>query len=82
MGEGNNFASVCTSLHSGVPTLAGVPILAFLGGTYLGEVPTLAWGYLYWLGVPTLTWIPTFAGGYLPWQEGRYLPYPGGTYLG
>ena len=42
MGEGNNFASVCTSIHSGVPTLAGGTYPGFLGGNLPGEVPTLA----------------------------------------
>ena len=73
MGEGNNFASVCPSIHSGVPTVAGGTYPGS-GGTYLGKVPTLAWGYLHWLGVPTLTWVPTFARGTYPDKRG-------GTYL-
>ena len=40
MREGNNFASVCPSIHSGVPTLAGVPTQA-LGGPTLGK--SLPW---------------------------------------
>ena len=48
MGECNNFTFVCPSIHSGVPTLAGGTYPGF-GGTYLGKVPTLAWGmYLHW----------------------------------
>ena len=73
MGEGNNIASVCPSIHSGVPTLAG--------GTYpcFGDLP---WGSLYpGLGVPTLArgtypgkrGVPTLAGG-IPTLAWRYLP--------
>ena len=36
MGEGNNFASLCTTIHSGVPTLAG--------GTYPGFLGEPTWG--------------------------------------
>ena len=89
MGECNNFTSVCPSIHSGVPTLSR--------GTYPGFVGDLPWespypglGYLHWLGVPILTWVPTFVGGtypgkrrgtYLGWGiptlAWRYLPLPG-----
>ena len=81
MGECNNFTSVCPSIHSGVPTLSR--------GTYPGFGEDLPWespypglGYLHWLGVPILTWVPTFARGYLSWQEQRYLPWLGDTYPG
>ena len=81
MGEGNNFASVCTSIHSGVPTLAGGTYHGFFGGNLPGgspysglRVPILARGTYPDLGT-YLCW------GYLPWQEDRYLPNPGGTYL-
>ena len=49
-----------------------------------GLVPTLASGYLPWLGylpgqgVPTLTWGTYLGWGYLPWMG--YLPWTGGTY--
>ena len=75
MGEGNNFASVSTSIHSGVPTLAGGTYPGFFGGNLAGgspysglRVPILARGTYPDLGT-YLCW------GYLPWQEGRYLPY-------
>ena len=82
MGEGNNFASVCTSIHSGVPTLAGGTYPGFFGENLPGgspssglRVPILARGtypdlgtYLCW-GVPTLAIgeVPTLSRGYLPW---------------
>ena len=54
-----------------------LPSQVWMGGrgTYLGRgVPTLAWGYLPWLGVPTLGGGTYLGGGYLPWPEG-YLPW-------
>ena len=61
--EGNVFTGIrdCAPVHRGVPTLTR--------GIYLGhgEVPTLAGGYLPWLGVPTLI------GGYLLWMGDTYL---------
>ena len=49
----------------------------------VGGKPTLARGYLSWLGIPTLArgylpWlgIPTLAGGYLPWCWGTHLGVP------
>ena len=65
------FVSICLPIHSGVCTLAG--------GTYPAwwreGVPTLARGYLIWLGVPTLAWSTYHGKGYLP-RLGRYLPWP------
>ena len=56
----------------------------------MGSVPTLAWGvpslargYLPWLGGIYLgcSWYLSWLGGYLPWLGG-YLPWLRGTYLG
>ena len=46
-------------------------------------VPTLAGGYLPWLGVPTLAGgYPTLAGGYLPCGGGGVPTLARGIYLG
>ena len=47
-----------TYLGQRVPTLNGEGVPTLDGGTYLG------WGYLPWMGVPTLD------RGYLPWMGG------------
>ena len=68
-------------LGQGIPTLAGVPTMAW-GGTYLGQV-----GYLPWPGSTRLGWeyllVPTLAGGggYPPWlaceqTENITFPHP------
>ena len=68
MGEGNNFASVCPSIHSGVPTLAG--------GTYPALVTYLCWGYPPWQEGRYLPWLgDTYPGLEVPTltSEGTYL---------
>ena len=87
MGECNNFTFVCPSIHSGYPILG---YLSWLWGNLPWESPYPGLGYLHWLGVPILTWVPTFAGStypgkrsgtYLGWGipilAWRYLPSPG-----
>ena len=86
MGECNNFTSICPSIHSGVPTLSRGTYPGF-GGDLPWESPYPGLGYLCWLGVPILTWVPTFVGGTYPGKRrgtylaGGYLPWLGGTYL-
>ena len=74
MGKGNNFASVCPSIHIGVPTLSGGTYPSFWG-------PTLARDYFTWLGLPTMPWNMYPRKG-VPTLVGKSLPWPGGTYLG
>ena len=74
MGECNNFTSVCPPIHSRVPTLSGGTYPSFQGDLPW-ESPYPGLGYLHWLGVPILTWVPTFAG--VPTLAWRYLTSPG-----
>ena len=71
--------SVCS--QGGVLSLAEGTLPGWGVHTLAREVPYLA-------GVLTFAWstssgkgLPTFVRGYLPWL-GRYLPWPGDTYLG